>query len=594
MNKLFFLIITVCIALQAQPIDEDIDYVFPDDDPLYQLIGWKVALGDSSIWSDSAYNDSHWTEDAGIGLWISEGKNGKGIRWYRKSLFFPEPLDSLKIIALYQVAIVCADEIYWDGYLIARNGEPASDREHEKAGFSGQITPIPSHLTVPGRHVVALRISNIHTLSGMIDAPLQIGYLSEIHEYLFQAQALSLFLAGIFFLTAVFHFALLLGHSNKWPYALFSAFCFSCAVHIFIRGMIRYFQIDLSYYYILALLNDIPWFFMIVLLPIFFLFEFNSLWKKRLTVIILCAGIFVIVFARLVVFGIVPIAWMDLIDKANILTIYFSIGTCIIVSCWAVFHRKKGSLSALIGLLVFLCGVYYSERAHVENGWAIGFAVLNVFLTVSLSRQMAYRNRLHQESELRNARLEIELLKKHIQPHFLLNSLNSIVAWLEEEPRTAATLVNALADELRMLLAFSGKKMISLTEEIALCKAHLQVMSLRQDKQFTLETHGITQDEQLPPLILHTLVENGLTHGYKGKSRGLFTVTHEPMAGGVRLTVFNDSDRDTGNLPPVPEEGTGIRYVRTRLEEAFPGSWTLVSGWVAGGWQVVITWKGVS
>ena len=62
---------------------------------------------------------------------------------------------------------------------------------------------------------------------------------------------------------------------------------------------------------------------------------------------------------------------------------------------------------------------------------------------------MAEQNRRRQESELRSARLELELLKKHIQPHFLLNSLNSVIAWLEEEPSTAVRLVNALAEELR-------------------------------------------------------------------------------------------------------------------------------------------------
>ena len=65
-------------------------------------------------------------------------------------------------------------------------------------------------------------------------------------------------------------------------------------------------------------------------------------------------------------------------------------------------------------------------------------------------------------------------------------------------------------DEMRMLLDFSKKKLIPLYEEINLCKAHLQVMSLRQEKSYSLDIKGEYENIFLPPLIIHTLVENGL------------------------------------------------------------------------------------
>lgn len=581
----------VAFSLFAQTIDETVERIFPDEEPVVSLLGWKVACGDSTIWSNPDYDDSHWELNAGIGLWVNEGMSGKGLRWYRKTLFFPEPLDSLATLALYQVAVVSANEIFWDGKLIARSGQPGVDKESEKTGLSGQIFPVPRSLATPGRHVIALRVSNFHSFSGVIEAPLQLGYFSQVNGHLFRVQALSIFLAGIFFLTALFHFAILLGHGNKWPYGLFSAFCLSCAVYIFIRGLLRYFQIDLIHYYMLAALNDIPWFLMMVLLPIFFLFEFSSPYKHRLSIFISCVALIVVVLPRLVTFGIVPVSLLNTFDSANRVHAYFTILVSIGVAFWAMFHRKIGSLSASIGLVVFLIGVYFSNRANVENGWAIGFAVLNMFLTVSLSNQMAHRNRLHQEADLRNARLEIELLKKHIQPHFLLNSLNSIVAWLEEDPPTASRLVNALADEMRMLLAFSGEKVIPLAEEIKLCKSHLQVMSLRQEKAYSMTVEGIQGDEMLPPLVIHTLVENGLTHGYKGKDRGVFRLKCEHLKKGLRLVLFNNSVLDSKQV--LTKEGTGLRYVKTRLEEAFPSLWTLTSGPVEGGWEVVIEYEGV-
>jgi hypothetical protein len=589
MKNYSLVILFISFELMAQSAFSSIEYIFPDEKPVFNLIGWKSKNGDSSVWSDPDYNDNHWEYNTGIGLWVSENKNGRGIRWYRKDIFFPEPLDSLSSLAFYQEAIVCANEIFWDGQIIAKNGQPGKNHNNEKTGLSGQIFPLPRVLTTSGKHTIAIRMSNFHTFSGLIESPIQIGYFSQVHKYLFRIQAMHIFLVGIFILTALFHFAILLGHGNKWPYALFSAFCVACAAHIFIRGLLRYFQIDLIHYYSLAALNDIPWFFMMILLPIFFMFEFNSPLKKRISVLLSSIALIVVVLPRLVTFGFIPITWLNIFIKANKIHVYFTVFVSITVAFWALFHRKIGSLSASVGLVIFLIGVYFSNRASIENAWAIGFTVLNIFLIVSLSNQMAHRNRLHQESDLRSTRLELELLKKHIQPHFLLNSLNSIVAWLEEDPPTASKLVNALAEELRMLLAFSGKKVISLIEEIELCRAHLQVMSLRQEKSYSLVVEGDIHNEKLPPLILHTLIENGLTHGYKGKDSGIFKLGFHRKNENVTISIFNDGN-NTHNNTEI-KDGTGLRYVKSRMEEAFSNMWTLSSNVVPGGWEVIIKYE---
>lgn len=581
--------VAVCCAVAsgpaAQHAREDVEYLFPNEQPVIELTGWRTQCGDSSAWCRPNYDDTGWEPGIGAGLWVSEGKPGRGVRWYRKTIFFPEPLDTVVPLALYQVAVVSASEIYWDGILIGQSGRVGKSRASESTGYSAQVYPIPCSLASIGRHVLALRASNHHGFSGIVEAPLRLGYLSAIHRALFGAQALSLFLAGIFFVTALFHFAILLGRGNQWPYALFSAFCLSCAVHIIITSMLRYLQINLASYYLLAAVNDIPWLSMMILLPVFFLFEFESPFRRRLTVTVSVVALLVVVFSRLVTFGAVPASWLPFFTTANILHAYATIFLSIGVSIWAVIHRRAGSLTAVLGLIAFLLGVYVTSRLRVEHGWAIGFAILNGFLAVSLSRQMSQRSRMAHEAQVRSVRLEAELLKRHIQPHFLLNTLNSIVAWLEEEPTTAARLVTALADEFRMLLSCTRKELIPLADEIDLCRAHLQVMSLRQDKQFEMQVEGIDGTEILPPLIIHTLVENGLTHGYRDKESGVFRLKGERRDGKLVLTVFNDSA--ISDSSPA-REGTGLRYVKTRLEETFPGRWAVRSGSVSGGWEAVI------
>jgi sensor histidine kinase YesM len=507
----------------------------------------------------------------------------------RKTVFFPEQPDTLMTLGLYQVAAVSASEIYWDGELVACNGTVGASIDEEAYGKSGQIYCIPGRLSGAGKHVMAVRQSNFHAFSGTIDSPFRFGLLNSLRAQLFRIGAMSLFLAGIFVITALFHIAILLGHVNKWTYMLFSAFCLSCTAFIVIRSTIHYFQTDLGLYYTMALFNDIPWFLMMSLLPIFFLFKFSAPRRLTLSIAILALTLCIVILPRLVIFGLLPVSWLPLLDTINRAHSISTIVMSIFVTVWAIRKRKVGSLTVAIGLFIFLIGAYISYRAHIENGWAIGFAFLILVITISLSRQMAQRDRQLQETRLRSARLELELLKRHIQPHFLLNSLNSIVAWLEEEPSVAAKLVTSLADELRMLLTFSGRKTVSLAKEMELCRAHVQVMSLRQDKKFTFEATGAEGNERVPPLVIHTLVENGLTHGYSSKDSGTFRLTVRHDGGALRLELFNDSSLDSRAVKVV--EGTGLKYVRTRLEETYPGAWELASGPVEGGWNVVIVLK---
>jgi LytS/YehU family sensor histidine kinase len=127
-------------------------------------------------------------------------------------------------------------------------------------------------------------------------------------------------------------------------------------------------------------------------------------------------------------------------------------------------------------------------------------------------------------------------------------------------------------------------------EELRLCELHLKVMGLRHGKRFTLQRECDSETGRIPPLTLHTLTENGLTHGYAGRDQGVFVARCRQSGEVMRLEFYNDS-RVEPNVTPGPE-GTGLRYVQSRLEEAYPGRWSLNSGPVAGGWQVNIEVRG--
>jgi LytS/YehU family sensor histidine kinase len=81
-------------------------------------------------------------------------------------------------------------------------------------------------------------------------------------------------------------------------------------------------------------------------------------------------------------------------------------------------------------------------------------------------------------------------------------------------------------------------------------------------------------------------VENGLTHGYKGRDSGVFELKCIRGRPALRMELFNDSV--IADSTAVRTEGTGLKYVRSRLEESYPGLWSLSAGQTENGWKVVI------
>src|SRR5690606_16231108 len=108
--------------------------------------------------------------------------------------------------------------------------------------------------------------------------------------------------------------------------------------------------------------------------------------------------------------------------------------------------------------------------------------------------------------------MEAKLLRKNLEPHFLMNSLTLAIEWIEQAPASASAFVKALAEELGMLVAYSDKKLISLDEEILLCKRHLEIMGFRYLASYTLKVSGSTEGVLLPPAVIHTQIENAFSH----------------------------------------------------------------------------------
>ena len=175
--------------------------------------------------------------------------------------------------------------------------------------------------------------------------------------------------------------------------------------------------------------------------------------------------------------------------------------------------------------------------------------------------------------ELRSARLEIELLRRHLQPHFLMNTLTALSEWFEQEPDVATEMIQDLGRELRILGDISSRSSITIAQELELCRSHLAVMARRRDEQLELSAEGVDPEACIPPAIFHTLLENALTHNSYRDRPACFRLRQSNFEGRVRY-VFEAPYHPRGQeaVTRAPRRhglalrpGTPARELRRRL-----------------------------
>lgn len=164
-------------------------------------------------------------------------------------------------------------------------------------------------------------------------------------------------------------------------------------------------------------------------------------------------------------------------------------------------------------------------RAHMEHGADV--KILADSLNVMIEKiQTLIDNVMLEQMRLREA--ELEILQMQINPHFLYNTLDTIV-WLAEAGNKEAVveMVQTLSDFFRSSLN-SGKDIVSIESEIRHVTSYLQIQRVRY--QDILEYEISIPEEigncQIPKITLQPLVENALYHGIKYKrGKGKIVVT---------------------------------------------------------------------
>ena len=185
--------------------------------------------------------------------------------------------------------------------------------------------------------------------------------------------------------------------------------------------------------------------------------------------------------------------------------------------------------------------------------------------------------------------LDLRLLQEQINPHFLYNTLDTIV-WLIEGNKAdeAVDMVVTLSDFFRLVLS-GGKEFITLREEKQHINSYLEIQKVRYRDilEYDIRIDEELYDYQILKLTLQPLVENAIYHGIKYKrAKGCIHISGEKDGDILRLIVSdNGVGREEEELEQLrremerpcreTEKGFGLANVNERIHMYFGGEYGL-------------------
>lgn len=194
---------------------------------------------------------------------------------------------------------------------------------------------------------------------------------------------------------------------------------------------------------------------------------------------------------------------------------------------------------------------------HLSYGVLIGtFCFRYLYLREQWVRQ--------QNSEL-HAR--IQAMQARIHPHFLFNSLNTVISLITIDPDKAEQMLLNLSRLFRA--SFKELKLVRLKDEIELCQHYLAIEQMRLGDRLRVEwkydDEVLFSQVQIPLLTLQPLVENSIFHGVeKFLTKSTISILIEVLQNQVNIVITNPYTQDKINL----RQGNGIAVenVKQRLE----------------------------
>lgn len=219
----------------------------------------------------------------------------------------------------------------------------------------------------------------------------------------------------------------------------------------------------------------------------------------------------------------------------------------------------------------------FDNRVDIQSSDEIGELGKDFNIMIAKISALIQENTEQQEAKRKS---ELKALQMQINPHFLYNTLDSII-WMAEgrKEQEVITMVSSLARLFRISIS-KGREIIDIGSEVEHVGHYLTIQKIRYKDKLDYEI-DVDQDIKrfkTVKIILQPLVENAIYHGIKNKSSpGKVTIRGRRTDRGIELSVSDDGigmswetmARLSGAASDDAKRGLGVRNVDERIKLYF-------------------------
>lgn len=236
----------------------------------------------------------------------------------------------------------------------------------------------------------------------------------------------------------------------------------------------------------------------------------------------------------------------------------------IFLTCLYLFESISNGEMSPINAIASLATLF--NLTFVIFFWSLIYFSYHIFVNYRRSEIQSLR------WQARNKEIELNKIKSQLNPHFMFNSMNSIRALIDENPKKAKEAVNQLSNILRNTLMLEKMPFLSVSEELKIVIDYLELEKIRFEERLHYEIKNIEQANGyvIPPLLMQTLVENGIKHGISKLTKGgkIIIDLQKDLDGNLLISIENTGQYDENKSP---ESGFGLRNSIDRLNYLFHG-----------------------
>jgi sensor histidine kinase YesM len=201
------------------------------------------------------------------------------------------------------------------------------------------------------------------------------------------------------------------------------------------------------------------------------------------------------------------------------------------------------------------------------------FSVICILYFLHLKISSNLETKLKENEQLKRLQIEskLSILQSKVNPHFLFNTLNTMMGMVRSQPEKVEKIIFNLSDIYRKVLSLPDNALIKLEEELQLISEYLEIEKTRMGDRlhYEIDVDKNLNGSQIPPLILQILVENAIIHGLAPKKEGgkvEITVEHDG-----RYVLIKVKDDGVGVKTNYRGSGFGIYSIEQRLKLIYSG-----------------------